>query len=168
MRHIKLFENFDRINESEFVIDNITMTATPEGHIKVVDKENSKTYDYIVSAGVVGIKVKDFPNGNSISVSALGKEITSDLPKDGVTVKAIKSNLGKSKIKFELPAINLTFTCKSGCTKTGDNDVAKVAMSMEDLDIDVQEIVDAAKEAGHSVMKSIEGGAEKLKSLLKF
>jgi len=168
MRHIKLFENFNSLNESEFVIDNITMTATPEGHIKIVDKENNKTYDYIVSAGVVGIKVKDFPNGNSISVSALGKEITSDLPKDGVTVKAIKSNLGKSKIKFDLPAINLTFTCKSGCTKTGDSDVAKVPISMEELDIDVKEIVDAAKEAGHNVVKNIEGGVEKLKSLLKF
>lgn len=168
MRHIKLFENFDTINESEFVVDNFTMSATPEGHIKVVDKENNKTYTYVVSAGVVGIKVKDFPNGNSIAVSALGKDITSDLPKDGETVKAIKTNLGKSKIKFDLPGMSLSFTCKAGCTKTGDEDVAKVSMSLDDFDIDLGEIVDAAKEAGHSVMKSIEGGAEKLKSILKF
>jgi len=168
MRHIKLFENFDRVNESEFVVDTLTMSATPEGQVKVVDSETKKTYVYVVSAGVVGIKVKDFPGGNSISVSALGKEITSDLPKDGVTVKAIKSNLGKSKIKFELPAMSLTFTCKSGCTKTGDDDVAKVPVTAEDLDLDLQEIVDAAKEAGHSVMKNIEGGVDKLKSFLKF
>ena len=168
MRHIKLFENFQSVNESEFVVDNFTMSATPEGHIKVVDKENNKTYTYVVSAGVVGIKVKDFPNGNSISVSALGKDVTSDLAKDGETVKAIKANLGKSKIKFELPGMSLSFTCKSGCTKTGDEDVAKVSMSMEDLDIDMEEIINAAKDAGHNVMKSIEGGAEKLKSILKF
>jgi hypothetical protein len=39
---------------------------------------------------------------------------------------------------------------------------------MEDLDIDMEEIINAAKDAGHNVMKSIEGGAEKLKSILKF
>ena len=43
MRHIKLFENFDHLNESEFVVDTLTMSATPEGQVKVVDSETKKT-----------------------------------------------------------------------------------------------------------------------------
>ena len=138
------------------------------GEIKVTDTKNNKEYLYVVSAGVVGIKVKDFPNGNSISVSALGKTITSPLEKDGETVKAIKTNLGKSKIKFQLPQAALTLTCKSGCQKTGDVDVVSVKMSAEDLDINLDDILDMAKDAGHNVMKSVEGGVDKLKSFLKW
>ncbi len=167
MKHIKLFEDFNYINEaeSEFVVDSYKMTATPEGEIKIVDSSNNKTYIYVVSAGVVKIKVVGFPNGNSIAVSALGKDVTSDLSKDGETVKAIKNNLGKSKIKFDLPAMSLTFTCKSGCSKTGDSDAVSVKISAEDMDLDMGEIIDAAKSAGHSLMKNIEGGVDKLKSL---
>lgn len=168
MKYIKLFENFNPVNESEFIVDNYKMSATPDGEIKIVDSQNNKTYIYVVSAGVVGIKVKDFPDGNSISVSALGKNITSPLEKDGETVKAIKNNLGKFKIKFGLPDIALTFTCKSGCTKTGESDVAEIRISKEDLDIDMTEIISAAKDAGHNVMKNIEGGVDKLKSFLHF
>jgi len=168
MKHIKLFENFDSVNESEFVVDIYKMSATPDGEIKVTDTKNNKEYLYVVSAGVVGIKVKDFPNGNSISVSALGKNITSPLAKDGETVKAIKTNLGKSKIKFELPQAALTLTCKSGCQKTGEGDVANIKISKEDLDLDLDDILSAAKDAGHNVMKSVEGGVDKLKSFLKW
>jgi hypothetical protein len=168
MKRIKLFENFDSVNESEFVVDIYKMSATPDGEIKVTGTKNNKEYLYVVSAGVVGIKVKDFPNGNSISVSALGKTITSPLEKDGETVKAIKTNLGKSKIKFQLPQAALTLTCKSGCQKTGDVDVVSVKMSAEDLDINLDDILDMAKDAGHNVMKSVEGGVDKLKSFLKW
>jgi len=165
MKHIKLFENFDSINESEFVAGNYKMTATKDGGIQVVDSSANKTYVYIVSAGIVGIKVKDFPEGNSILVSALGKSIKSPLSKDGSTVKAIQENIGKSKIKFELPAASLTLTCKSGCEKTPDN-VANIKVTKEDFDIDLTDILDSAKDAGHNVMKSVEGGVDKLKSLL--
>ena len=93
MKHIRLFENFDSVNESEFVAGDYKMNATPEGEIKVTDTKNNKSYVYVVSAGIVGIKVKDFPNGDSISVSALGKNITSPLQKDGETIKTIKKNI---------------------------------------------------------------------------
>lgn len=173
MRHLKLFENFDRINESEFVAGNYKLSATPEGEIKVLDTSNNKSYIYVVSAGLVGIKVKDFPNGNSIKVSALGKSIESPLSKDGSTVKAIKDNLGKSKIKFDLPAASLTLTCKSGCaaSSTSSSDtssVANIKVSKEDFELDLDEILSAAKEAGYSVMKTVEGGVDKLKSFLNW
>jgi hypothetical protein len=165
MKHIKLFENFNILNESEFVAGEYKMTATKDGEIQVVDSSSNKTYVYIVSAGIVGIKVKDFPNGDSILVSALGKSIKSPLSKEGSTVKAIKENIGKSKIKFELPAASLTLTCKSGCDKSGDN-VANIKVSKDDFDIDLDDILSTAKDAGHNVAKAVEGGAEKLKSLL--
>ena len=38
MKHIKLFENFDSVNESEFVVDIYKMSATPDGEIKVTDR----------------------------------------------------------------------------------------------------------------------------------
>lgn len=165
MRHIKLFENFHNINESEFVVGNYKMTATKDGEIQVVDSASNKTYIYVVSAGMVGIKVKDFPEGNSILVSALGKSIKSPLSKDGTTIKSIQENLGKFKIKFDLPAASLTLTCKSGCEKKEDN-VANIKVAKEDFDIDLDDILDSAKSAGHSVVKAVEGGADKLKSLL--
>jgi hypothetical protein len=31
MKRIKLFENFDSVNESEFVVDIYKMSATPDG-----------------------------------------------------------------------------------------------------------------------------------------
>lgn len=167
MKHIKLFENFDSVNESEFIAGDYKMTATKDGEIQVVDSTTNKTYVYLVSAGMVGIKVKDFPEGNSILVSALGKSIQSPLPKDGSTVKAIKDNIGKSKIKFDLPAASLTLTCKSGCDKGADN-VANIKVSAEEFDIDLEDILDSAKDAGHNVIKAVEGGAEKLKSILKW
>jgi hypothetical protein len=167
MRYIKLFENFDSVNESEFVAGNYKMSATKEGEIQVVDSSANKTYIYMVSAGMVGIKVKDFPEGNSILVSALGKSITSPLSKDGSTVKAIKENIGKSKIKFELPAASLTLTCKSGCDKSAEN-VANIKVSKDEFEIDLSDILDSAKDAGHNVVKAVEGGAEKLTSLLRW
>jgi hypothetical protein len=170
MKHIRLFENFDSVNESEFVAGDYKMNATPEGEIKVTDTKNNKSYVYVVSAGIVGIKVKDFPNGDSISVSALGKNITSPLQKDGETIKAIKTNIGKPKIKFELPQASLTLTCKSGCQKTGtpSNDLATIKVTKEDMDLDFSEIWDAAKDSGKNVMKSVEGGVDKLKSMLSW
>jgi len=151
MRYIKLFENFDSVNESEFVAGNYKMSATKEGEIQVVDSSTNKTYVYMVSAGMVGIKVKDF----------------SPLSKDGSTVKAIKENIGKSKIKFELPAASLTLTCKSGCDKSAEN-VANIKVSKDEFEIDLSDILDSAKDAGHNVVKAVEGGAEKLKSLLRW
>lgn len=167
MKHIKLFENFNSINESEFVAGNYKLSATKDGEIQVVDTSANKTYVYVVSAGMVGIKVKDFPEGNSILVSALGKSITSPLSKEGTTIKSIKENLGKSKIKFELPGASLTLTCKTGCEKSADN-VANIKVTAEEMDIDLSDVLDSAKEAGHNVMKAVEGGADKLKSLLKW
>ena len=167
MKHLKLFENFDSINESEFIAGDYKMSATKDGEIQVVDSANNKTYIYLVSAGMVGIKVKDFPEGNSILVTALGKSIKSPLSKDGSTIKAIKDNIGKSKIKFELPAASLTLSCKSGCDKGAEN-VANIKISKEEFDIDLDDLIDTAKNAGHNVIKAVEGGAEKLKSLLKW
>lgn len=89
------------IIETNFISDPYTLSVTKDNTIKVKKKTDTSEAEFVVKYGFVKVDIHDFPEGNSIKATALGKEITAPLDKDLVK-RTLDNGWDQDEIEMQL------------------------------------------------------------------